>query len=162
MMNPLRIQTGLATNRHGPCRTKARPKTRLKPGEASAWASLAFLLAFSGCAFDVIHLKQVPAQFTPSTGEPSFTLEADVKAKLGTGYPTLLRSGTTWIPIGRIEFGDVYTTRDQLVTVEASNIHEADLVLSNRFLAGFRLKREGTFVPVSRPVPLQLSNPTQP
>lgn len=109
-----------------------------------------------GCAFDVVQVKQVPMRFESSARGPSFVLERDVKAGLGTSYPTLLRGGTLWKSIGASDHGDVFSTRDQVVTVEASHIHEADLVVSNRVLTGFRLKREGTFAPVTRPVALPL------
>jgi len=122
---------------------------------------LAVLLA--GCAFNLVHVKQIPTTFTPSaeTG-PKLELAQPVKALLGTSYPTLLKAGTRWVQVGTSDQGEVFSTRDQIVTVEASHMHEADIVVSNSLLTGFLLKVERTFAPVTRPVPLHFVSPTTP
>jgi hypothetical protein len=80
---------------------------------------------------------------------------------LGTSFPTRLKSGTRWSHVGSTEHGDVFRTKDQIVTVEASNIHEAYLVLSNRVVTGFYLPVEKTFAPARKPVLLPTTQ-TQP
>jgi hypothetical protein len=45
--------------------------------------------------------------------------------------------------------GNVYRTRDQVVTVEGSHIHEAYIVVTERSLVGFYLPVERTFSPVT-------------
>jgi hypothetical protein len=53
--------------------------------------------------------------------------------------------------------GDVFRTADQVLTVEASHIHEAYIVVWGSMLRGFYLPVEGTFSPLSSPVDLSLS-----
>jgi hypothetical protein len=115
-----------------------------------------------GCAFDLSSLNQHPATFVSKTdGAESFTLEREVKAHLGTGFVTRLNAGTHWHEVGSTEFGKVFATRDQIVTVEASDIYEAELVVSNQCITGFYLVVEKTFTPVTRPIPVVItqSNP---
>ena len=105
-----------------------------------------------GCAFDVIHLKQVPVQFeVTSAPGPSRTLARDTSVSLVEGWATLLKSGTSWHQVGRVPQGNVFATRDQVVTVEASNVHEAELVLSGTKLVCFYLPVERTFVAADPP-----------
>ncbi len=115
-----------------------------------------FVTVLVGCAFDVSHLKQKPASFAPSTEQDSFRLVKGAKIGLGTGYPTLLNANTHWKQIGVLPEGLVYTTRDQIVKVEASNISEAAIVVRGRELVGFYLLYERTFSPLSKAVPLEL------
>src|ERR1039457_6504695 len=76
-----------------------------------------------GCAFDVVRVRQVPVTFSSGdAGAPKFVLAKPVNVSLGTGFPTLLKAGTTWTHVGTTEFGEVYSTEDQIVKVEASNI----------------------------------------
>ena len=71
------------------------------------WLGLTVIVAVAGCAFDLSHVKQMPVTFTPAGTEPgqSFVLGEEVKAHLGTGYPTRLKSGTKWHPVGKTEYG---------------------------------------------------------
>ncbi len=111
----------------------------------------------SGCAFDIVHVRQVPAVFR--VGEMSsdqFVLLQEVKARLGTGFPTHLKSGTVWRRVGEIDAGQVYSTDDQIVKVEASNIHEARIVVSGGRLVGFYLPVEKTYAPLSPPLTLEV------
>jgi hypothetical protein len=120
---------------------------------------LVAILPLAGCAFDVVHVRQVPVAFSSGGSEaPTFLLGSQVNVHLGTGFPTLLRKGTTWSYVGETEFGKVYSTKDQIVKVEASNIYEAYIVVSNRCLTGFYLPVEKTFSPLSRPLPLELKD----
>ena len=119
------------------------------------------VLTLGGCAFDVVSVKQVPAKFsTAGVATESFILVKEVKATFGTGFPTFLKAGTVWRCVGAIEAGAVYFTDDQIVKVEASNIYEARIVISDRRLVGFYLPVEKTFVPL--PQPLALEQKSQP
>ncbi len=126
------------------------------------WLPLAGLLLLTGCAFDIVHVKQVPAAFTlVDAPAMAFVLSRDVKATLGTSFPTRLNAGTRWRQVGIIQYGGVFATRDQIVTVEASNIHEAQLVVSNSFINGFYLPVEKTFAPVTHPIRIE-TRPLEP
>ena len=116
-------------------------------------------ILWTGCAFDITEVNQRPATFVSNTGEnlESFTLVKDVKARLGTGFPTRLQAGTRWQEVGSTQYGKVFSTKDQVVTVEAADIYEADLVVSNQFITGFYLLVEKTFAPVTSPIPIQIT-----
>ncbi len=104
------------------------------------------IVGATGCAFDVIQIRQVPATLEPvSDPAPEWTLSQDVNIRLREGFPVLLKAGAAWRAIGRIAQGDVYRTDDQVLTVEASNIYEAALVLKADVVVGFYLIVEHTF-----------------
>jgi hypothetical protein len=115
------------------------------------------ILLLAGCAFDISYVRQLPITFTPSTNAvESFVLDQDVRATLGTGFPTKLKAGTRWHQVGNTEYGKVFASKDQIVTVEASNIYEAQLVVSNQFINGFYLIVEKKFAPVTRPIHIEI------
>jgi hypothetical protein len=106
-------------------------------------------LAFS-CAFDVIRVKQEPAELrTCTSNQDDWILAEDVKVTLDTGYSRKLKAGTRWQCIGEIEQGEVYHTDDQILTVEGSNIYEASIVVANGQLVGFYLPANRTFSPLA-------------
>jgi hypothetical protein len=120
---------------------------------------LCLLTAFltSGCMLNIVSVGQTPTTLTAITEAPRrVELLAEIKVPLGTGFPTRLKPNTTWQQVGRIPEGDVFTTADQIVTVEASHIHEAQVVLRGDALVGFYLPVEKTFARTSAPLPLQL------
>jgi hypothetical protein len=123
------------------------------------WSTAALCLLVAGCAFDVVSVKQQPATFSSASDSPSFLLVKEVKARLGTGFPTILKANTTWNQVGVTESGKVYATKDQVVKVEASNIYEAQIVITNHALVGFYLPVEKTFSPLSSPMPLETKAP---
>ncbi len=120
------------------------------------WLLSASFLLVVGCAFDLSSVKQQPVGYSATaTSTEGFTLNREVKASLGTGFPTRLKAGTRWRHIGQTEHGGVFATKDQIVTVEASNIYEAQIVVSNNFLNGFYLPVEKTFSPVKPSIRLE-------
>ena len=123
------------------------------------WHAAGISLLLGGCAFDVVHVKQQPATFTNACDSPSFRLTKEVKASLGTGFPTILKANTTWNQVGVTDLGKVFATKDQVVKVEASNIYEANIVVTNHVLVGFYLPVEKTFAPLSNPLPLETKTP---
>ena len=110
-----------------------------------------------GCAFDVARVQQMPVTFAPAAAGASFVLREAAVVRIGTGYPVNLKAHTTWARIGTTEFGDVYTSRDQVLTVEASNIHEAALVMRETQIVGFYLLIEKKYCPATAPVTLAIT-----
>jgi hypothetical protein len=111
----------------------------------------------SACAFDIVEIKQTPTSLKSSEVlKPSLELEEEAKVSLGTGYSRTLKAKTRWAYVGSISYGDVFKTKDQILTVEASNIHEAYIVISSGNLVGFYLPVENSFSPLSNPIELKL------
>lgn len=116
---------------------------------------LAVLLA--ACAFDLVHVKQIPAKIeTNQLSKTPFILEKELDVSCGTGYSTKLKQGTRWNYVGTLTYGDVYKTKDQILTVEGSNIYEAYIVVSNDKLVGFYLPVEKSYSPISKPKELNI------
>jgi hypothetical protein len=114
------------------------------------WCVILISIFLNACAFDLMHVKQLPAQLdTKQEARSSFVLEKEETIDLGTGYTRVLKAGTSWNYVGKIENGDVFKTKDQILTVEASNIHEAYIVVSSEKIVGFYLPVEKTFSPLS-------------
>jgi hypothetical protein len=99
----------------------------------------------AACAPAVV---QEPALLTPSAGK-SFRLSRPAEVALSTGYTTKLRENTRWELVGSIAQGEVYRTRDQIVTLEGEHIHEGYIVVEQGVLVGFYLPVERSFSPVT-------------
>lgn len=110
----------------------------------------------AGCAFDVISIGQTPANFVAESSLKTYELENSVKVGLPEGSASRLNAGTRWQKIGHIEQGDVYETSEQIVTVVASNQHEAKPVIREGQIVGFYLRVQQSFTPASKPVPFDL------
>jgi hypothetical protein len=109
-------------------------------------------LFLAGCAFDVIRVKQEPAVLdTTQACDDAFVLSETIKVAPMGGYERELQSATHWRCVGKIAQGGVFRTRDQILTAEASNIYEADLVVSGNQIVGFFLPVESTFSPLKKP-----------
>lgn len=145
---------------HDPAAAPARID-RVWP-RARALFGAGLLCAISGCAFDVSHVTRVPTEFqaTASNGT-GWTLGQNQSIGVGSGFSTALQRGTRWQLAGHITQGDVYRTSDQIVTVEASNIFEAMVVMQGDRLAGFYLPVEHSFVAATDPVTLPIERGTQ-
>jgi hypothetical protein len=125
-------------------------------GRRELWSAIACVGLLAGCAFDVISIKQMPANFQPTPDAPqNWTLAQDTKVRLREGFASNLKKGTSWKQVGRIEQGDVYRTGDQVVTVEASNQYEAYLVVNNGMAMGFYLPVEKTFTAADPPIAIK-------
>ena len=119
-------------------------------------AGILCAVLLSGCAFDVISIRQTPANYQATPGsQQAWSLGEPVKVSLKQGHATDLKKGTNWRQTGRIEQGDVFQTVDQIVTVEASNQYEAQLVVSGNMAVGFYLPVEHTFTPADPPVAIK-------
>ena len=121
--------------------------------EKRTWLILMFFLfiILNACAFDIVRVKQIPVSFE-SYHNPKILLELqeETKVDLGTGYCRTLKSKTRWEYVGKISYGEVFKTKDQILTVEASNIYEAYIVISGGELVGFYLPVEKSFTPLSK------------
>ena len=101
--------------------------------------------------------SKTPAELVSTIAAmPSFLLDHDLDVDLPFGYRRVLRKGTRWTHVGSIAQGDVYTSNDQVLTVEASNVHEAYIVVSSANLVGFYLPVERTYSPLGVAKPLQI------
>jgi hypothetical protein len=109
------------------------------------------------CAFDIVNIKQIPVQIEDGQlSRTPFELKKEANVNLGTGYSRVLRSGTKWSYVGTLQYGDVFKTSDQVLTVEASNIHEAYIVVSSNRLVGFYLPVENSYFPLSESIELDI------
>ena len=121
-----------------------------------------FTFSVGGCAFDVIHVKQIPVNLESGNYcDNSFVLSTNADATPSGGYKRTLKQGTRWNCIGRIAQGNVYATKDQILTIEASNVFEAYIVISSKKLVGFYLPVEHTYSPLENPIPLVIDELTQ-
>ena len=113
--------------------------------------AISLVVLLNACAFDIVKIKQSPSRIeTIHPSKNSFRLEEKVIIDLGTGYDRTLLRGTTWVYVGSIQQGDVFKTRDQILTIEASNIFEAYIVVSADNLVGFYLPVEKTYSPLEK------------
>ena len=104
-------------------------------------------LAVGGCAVPV---QQHPAgEMQPAPSAKQFRVLEETAVTLSTGYRTRIRAGTTWTLAGTIAKGEVYKSREQVLTVEGYHVHEAYLVVSGDELVGFYLPVEHNFAPIS-------------
>ena len=81
-------------------------------------------------------------------------IEKEINIKLDTGYNRKLKQNTKWNYVGKISYGEVFKTRDQILTVEGSNIYEAYMVISDGKLVGFYLPAEKSYTPLRESVEL--------
>jgi hypothetical protein len=119
---------------------------------------LAGLLLLGGCAFNLVILQRSPAQLVaaPSSTQ-SWMLTTVAQATLNAGWVKPLRPGTSWQRIGTIAEGDVLRTKDQLVTIEASNSFQADIVVHDGKLVGFYLPVDHAFTACATPIPIDFA-----
>ncbi|MBS0320732.1 MAG: hypothetical protein JSR18_09340 [Proteobacteria bacterium] len=115
-------------------------------------------LLLSGCAFDLAHVPQQPTTIVAdSQVHAPIMLRQDADLRLAYGYTRKLRAGSHWTYVLRITQGDVYRSPDQVLTVEASNIHEAYIVVRDAVVVGFYLPVEKTFTPLDPTVALSVA-----
>ena len=104
------------------------------------------------CAFDVAHISYHPTDLIPQPKSgKSITLKDEVKiSEAPCGYSRVLQKGSSWDLIGSVPEGNVYKPRDQVLTVECSNVYEAYLVCVSQSLVGFYLPVEHGFVALKK------------
>jgi hypothetical protein len=112
-------------------------------------------LFLSACAFDLAHVTYTAATFQPMQNSTrTIVLSGEVPLTNTPCYSRTLRKTTRWNQVGTIAEGDVLRSKDQVLTLECSNVHEAYLVMSGDKLIGFFLPFEKGFVPHSPPIAL--------
>jgi hypothetical protein len=116
-------------------------------------AVLGVALPLAACNF--IAIRQTPTVFVAEPSPQTLVLNVQERVSLVEGKSRPLLAGTTWRKIGRVNEGDVYETKDQVVTVDASNEHEAQLVLKDGMAVGFYLPVEHSFTAAAKPIPFQ-------
>jgi hypothetical protein len=80
-------------------------------------------ILLNACAFDLVHVKQIPTQIeSTNLSKPSFQLEKEVNVDPGQGYKRKLKQGTKWNYVGTVSYGDVFRSKDQILTVEATAV----------------------------------------
>ncbi len=123
------------------------------------WLFVCLVMALTACAFNVISVNRIPAKMDKALSSPKrFVLQEGADIRLDTGYSRKLKPGSAWQYVGALSQGEVYRTRDQVLTVEGSNIYEAYIVVSKNKLIGFYLPVEKSFSPLGKPVTLSLKN----
>jgi len=107
------------------------------------------------CAFNLTDVHYSPAVLTAETSPQEYVLRQDVRVdRAPCNYDRKLRSGTHWVPVGSVPEGRVFKLRDQVLTIECSNVFEAYPVVHNAALVGFYLPVEKGLVKLPEPVPL--------
>jgi hypothetical protein len=120
-------------------------------------AAFIIILLLPGCPFDVYKIDPIPVSLEAHS-EPlsDFELTGTVVLDIGYGYERSLRAGCRWTPVGTIAYGNVCKTEDQILTVEASSIYEAFIVISGNELVGFYLPVEDAYYAVDEKQPLSM------
>lgn len=115
-------------------------------------------LLLSACAFDLAHVTYTAATFQPTQNSTRAIVLSDEVPLTHTpcSYSRTLRKTTRWEQVGTIVEGDVLRSKDQVLTLECSNVHEAYLVMSGDKLIGFFLPFERGFVPHSPSIALPI------
>ena len=115
------------------------------------------VLSLGGCAFDVVHVEQQPTQLQADKAcSDFFVLARDVTVPIGAGYERKLRQDTRWHCVGNLAQGKVFKSKDQLLTIEASNVFEANIVVASGHLVGFYLPVERAFSPLGKQMKLAM------
>ena len=117
--------------------------------------SLGVVLIALGVAACAPAVVQQPTQLTPGVGK-SFRLTREADPSLSVGSAKTLRAGTRWELVGTVPQGEVYRSRDQIVTLKSDHIHEGYIVVRQGALVGFYLPVERTFSPVKQSQPLTI------
>ena len=140
---------------------RAPQKRGVEPLSVPSAISLLAVLCFClpGCAVKQVPVVQVQ---TPAVVEPiTFTLDASAVAKADNASKVELRGGTRWQRAGKIDQGDIFKSRDQVIALVAFNTHEAWLVINQTRLVGFYLPVERSFV-AADPIVLSMTKESSP
>ena len=123
-------------------------RLKMKP---FSFLSCLLTVLVTACAPAVVQVPTSPMRLQEGK---RMQLSETVRVGLSTGYSSVLKAHTEWHLVGKIDQGEIYKTRDQVLTVEGSHIHEAYIVVEDGCLVGFYLPVEQTFSPVDEKVSL--------
>ena len=116
-------------------------------------------LFLSACVVcDLAAVPYTAATFQPTQNSTRTLVLSDEVPLTDTpcSHSRTLRKTTRWDQVGAIAEGDVLRSKDQVLTLECSNVYEAYLVMSEGKLVGFFLPVEKGFVPHSPPIVLPI------
>ena len=120
----------------------------------TTYLTLALLLA-PGCAFNVYEIDKWETELrAASTPLSDWVLRSQTKIPVGPGYSRQLGAGSRWTHVGQVREGQVFRTKDQVLTIEASNVYEAYLVMDGDDIVGFYLPAVRSFSPISKRITL--------
>lgn len=109
------------------------------------------------CAFDLAHVSFSPAELAQPEAPKHIVMGVPVSINQAPcGYGRTLRHGSTWELVGTIPEGEVYKPKDQVLTVECSNVYEAYIVVQEDMLVGFYLPVEKGFVSMEEKMEISL------
>ncbi len=117
---------------------------------------LALSLFLTGCAFDVAHVSFTRTVLTPQSDKSFKIREQTTIEGMPCWHNRTLFKDMSWSLIGAIPEGEVYKSKDQVLTVECSHVHEAYLVILQQSVVGFYLPVERGFVKLSKPITLNI------
>jgi hypothetical protein len=104
-------------------------------------------LAIAACAQAV---KQEPVSaLQPAEQAKQFRVVEGLDVRLSTGFTTHIKPQTSWSLVGSLPQGEVYKSRDQVLTVEGADVAEAYLVVAGDELVGFYLPVEHALARIS-------------
>jgi hypothetical protein len=135
-------------------------KTKTEKGGGNMLRKKIFMvltgILLMSCAFDVAHVSYHPTDLLPQPQSGKYlTINNAVKITgMPCGYSRTLQEGSIWDLIGSIPEGNVYKPRDQVLTVECSNVYEAYLVCVSQTLVGFYMPVEQGFVALKKAIDL--------
>lgn len=99
----------------------------------------------AGCA-SLVSQRTTPLAPSDGTAAPPIVIAVDTEVMPAGGLSNTLKAGSVWTYVGRISEGPVYRIKDDVFTIEATNRHEAYLVVLDGKLVGFYLPVEHGFV----------------
>ncbi len=111
-------------------------------------------LFLGACSAQMVELP-TPMSVT-EVSDGVYQLQDSVTIKVKNARPVELRAGTRWQQVGKIDQGNVFDTKDQVVIVNSFDVHEAALVTKDGIVQGFYLKVAKTFV-AAEPVSISLN-----
>ena len=122
---------------------------------------LGVVVAIAGLSACAAPLSTRPARFVPIEANDSsragkINVILDAVVQPSGGRRRVVEAGSLWQAVGRLAQGDVYQRVNGIFIIQARDVHEARLVISNGTVVGFYLPVEGTFSPAVTPVQLKL------
>jgi hypothetical protein len=116
--------------------------------------SRALILVLAGCVDPAMQSSPIHSGAPAAT--TVYVVRTTIRSNASNTNDRDLRQGSTWTALGTIDQGTVYKPRDTVLTVEHFDVYEAYIVVRDENWVGFWLPVEKAFVPMSKPVPIDL------
>jgi hypothetical protein len=123
-------------------------------------ASFVRFLAAAFCILVLTTCADLETQSSPlvaASSSATYVLDKTVRASPAGGKARRLNQGSLWAEFGTVAEGTVYRPRGAVLTAEATNVHEAYIVVRDGSWVGFWLPVEKAFAPISTPVPISMT-----